>query len=305
MLAPRARSLGDAIALGPWALARAQETRAPCLASSVVRGPAAVLGALQRAPRVLAPARCEAAGVAMYRRETTGTAVYLGGRALVWTLALPAVTALAPDATMATALNRNVRGFLQGLTRVGALAHYFGREWVSVGHRPAAVLGLDATPEGAVLLELWAGWDEPVALPDALVTDDERAVDRWRGKTPRALEGACGGRSPEAVGAAVATAVAARAGLTPTDEPAPERALRAVQPIDFTKEIGGVWRALRVPIGWVEVGATEGGARALRGDVLTARWALEALARSGAVAPGAPLEGARWEDLRALLEGAP
>jgi hypothetical protein len=38
-------------------------------------------------------------------------------------------------------LNRYVRPLLRGLTKAGALAHYFGREWVSAEHRPVAQVG--------------------------------------------------------------------------------------------------------------------------------------------------------------------
>ena len=44
-------------------------------------------------------------------------------------------------------VNRSVRPLLRALTRVGATAHFFGRDWVSVDHRPAAWVGFahDAT----------------------------------------------------------------------------------------------------------------------------------------------------------------
>jgi hypothetical protein len=44
-------------------------------------------------------------------------------------------------------VNRSVRPLLRALTRVGATAHFFGRDWVSVHHRPAAWVGFahDAT----------------------------------------------------------------------------------------------------------------------------------------------------------------
>jgi hypothetical protein len=207
------------------------------------------------------------------------------------------VTALVSDATMATVLNRNVRGFLQGLTRVGAAAQYFGREWVAVRHRPALMLGLDATEDGAVLLELWAGWDEGVELPEVLVTDEERALDRWRGKRPVALGAPCAARSPEEVGAEVVRAVARRAGLDCASEAGPEGGYGSVEHVDFMEDSGFIWELRRVPVGWVERGVREDGARSLRGDVLTARYAMAALEQGGAPRTEAPLEGARWEDI--------
>ena len=62
------------------------------------------------------------------RRRTTGTAAWIGRRALWCSLALPAVDALYDDATLPTLLNRNVRPWLRGFTRSGIPAAYFGRE---------------------------------------------------------------------------------------------------------------------------------------------------------------------------------
>ena len=38
-------------------------------------------------------------------------------------------------------VNRLVRPLLRALTKVGCLAHFFGRDWVSVNHRPVAWVG--------------------------------------------------------------------------------------------------------------------------------------------------------------------
>ena len=55
-------------------------------------------------------------------------------------LALAHPAALAPcDAPRL--VNRYVRPLLRALTRVGATAHYFGRDWISVRNRPAAWVG--------------------------------------------------------------------------------------------------------------------------------------------------------------------
>src|SRR5262249_23161412 len=149
-IAPREASPGEALALGAALLARVGSEGVPYLTASIVRGPAVLLGAGQRAGRVLRLDACAAAGTAVVRRVTSGTAAFVGDRAIVWTLALPHVASLVPDATPRTLLNRNVRGFLEGFRRAGAAAHYFGREWVSVRHRPAALLGFEASPDGAV-----------------------------------------------------------------------------------------------------------------------------------------------------------
>ena len=106
---PSPRPLAEALALATALLERAAGGEAQ-IAASLLDGPAVVLGALQRAGRVVDVAACATAGTPVLRRCTTGTAAYIGGRAILWTLALPHVAALHPDATPRTLLNRNVRG---------------------------------------------------------------------------------------------------------------------------------------------------------------------------------------------------
>src|SRR5262245_57017857 len=105
-----ARPLAEALALGPLLLAPAEADHLPWIAASLIPGPAVLLGAAQRAGRVVRLAACAAAGTPVLRRATAGTAVHISGRATLWTLALPHVAALVPDATARTLLNRNVRG---------------------------------------------------------------------------------------------------------------------------------------------------------------------------------------------------
>ncbi|WP_437572182.1 lipoyl protein ligase domain-containing protein [Sorangium sp. So ce542] len=316
-LPPVHRPLAGALALGPALLARARAApEAPWLAASLVDGPAVVLGALQRAARVVDLAACAARGVPVVRRATTGTAAFLGGRGVVWTLALPHAAALAPDATARTLLNRNVRGFLKGFARAGAPAHYGGREWIALQRRPAALLGVEAARDGAVLVEVFAGHDAPLAVPAELAAPDERAVDRWLGKAPAALAEVLPARSSlEALAQAVVEAVALRAALPLVDGgEAPELAEGPFQPVtapdDPAPPGAGAAVVARVPIGWIEAAALgEAPARAwLGGDVLTGRWLLEELGLGEAAAPldagNAPLEGASVSDLRALAQRA-
>ncbi len=114
-LPPIHRPLEDALALGPRC------SRAPALAEGRRGSPPASSRARRGAERGPARgARCRSFGLRraaakVLRRATTGTAAFLGGRGVVWTLALPHAAALAPDATARTLLNRNVRGFLKGL----------------------------------------------------------------------------------------------------------------------------------------------------------------------------------------------
>lgn len=171
--------------LGRALLDRASSARVPVAGSMLVRGPTIALGARQRASRVLDRDACEAAGVPVARRATSGPHVSIGpSGAAVLALALPSIDALVDDARASTVLNRNVRGWLAALTRHGAIAHYFGREWLSIAKRPAGVFAIDATEDGAVLIELWIGQREPLALSGALASAHERAIDRWLGKSP-------------------------------------------------------------------------------------------------------------------------
>ncbi|HSN99232.1 MAG TPA: hypothetical protein VLS89_13145 [Candidatus Nanopelagicales bacterium] len=310
-LPPTQRSLRDALALAPALLERARAEGAPWIAASLIEGPAILLGAAQRAGRVVDLGACAAAGIPVLRRATTGPAVYLGGRGVAWTLALPHVAALAADASARTLVNRNVRGFLQGFARAGALAHYFGREWISAHRRPAAALAVESAPDGAAILEVWAGYDAPTAIPAALAAPEELAVDRWLGKSPAALaELLPPSASLADLGRAVIDAVAARspgaivedAALPPL---APERFVEVTDQLDPLPP-GARPRAMeRVPVGWIEAGGGDevGAPIWIGGDVLTGAWVLEAIG-AGRGAPLDPdavvLEGAKLEELVAL-----
>lgn len=319
-IAAAPRSIEEALGLGGALLARAAAEGAPWIAASVIEGPAIVIGSLARAGRVVAMDAARAAGVRVLRRATSGTAVYIGRRALLWTLALPHVAALASDATPRTLLNRNVRGFLKGLSRAGAVAHYFGREWISVKHRPAALLGFEVTEAGAVLIEVIAGVDAPLALPPELSTEAERGVDRWLGKDPAALEQVLGQVAPEVVAAAVVDAVAKRAAVNLMAAPVPAEAAAAVEVTDALDPLPAGARPgplVKVPIGWVEAAVDPATGRVwLGGDVLAPRFVIQAIAAAAggemeAFPPwiqAAPIEGAALPDLvgaaRAALEDA-
>lgn len=313
-LEPQEIPLGEALALGPSMHARSEASGEIALAASVVRGPAVVLGAGQRAGRVLRLDACATTGTAVYRRLTSGTAAYVGERAILWTLALPHVAALVPDATPRTLLNRNVRGFLEGLRRAGgALAHYFGREWISVDRRPAVVLGFEVSAGGAVLLEAIAGWDASLALPEALATAAERAVDRWLGKAPAALGEVMRGDAL-AIAGAVMHAVARRS-AAPIAGPPPG----PVAPLPELSSAGApeggsppepaaegspmppgfvVGPGMPVPIGWIDTGRHPSTAAAwLGGDALVPAHVYRSIARGDRVSGEIAMEGASLADL--------
>jgi hypothetical protein len=277
------------------------------LSASVVHGPAVVLGARQRAGRVVDLDACEAAGVAVLRRVTTGPALAMPPTSIVWALSLPHVAALVPDATLATLLNRNVRLFLKGLLAAGAQAAYFGRDDIAVRRQAAVSLGYEVTRDGRVLIEAIAGCEVSTALPPSLTAPEERAIDRARGKEPVALLACVRDTwTPVTLARRVVEGVAERADADLLWEITHEA--RALSPVrDALDPLPAGSRptaTVVVPIGYVE-GAT---GPWLGGDALTATWWLDALARAvaeGSELPAPPvLEGARVEDLVAALDGA-
>ncbi|AKT43450.1 lipoyl protein ligase domain-containing protein [Chondromyces crocatus] len=315
------RSLREAMMLAPTLLDAARQEGRPWMAGSLVEGPAILLGAAQRAGRVVKLAACAEAGISVFRRATTGTAVHLGGRGVVWTLALPDVAALAHDATARTVLNRNVRFFLKGFGRAGVQAHYFGREWISIRRRPAAVIAAETTVEGAVVLEVWSGLDASLALPGRCAAPEELVLDRWLGKQPAALaEVLPAGVTPEILVEEVLVGIAAAAQVT--REPVELRTGELSGLVDGSSGFGlpsspPVAVSLeRVPIGWIEAEtlpagdslASESATREtcprvwLGGDVITGTWVLDALARGATSGDGSSTP--RLEPDAVILEGA-
>jgi len=109
--------------------------------TAVAGDEALLVGAFQR---VAGP---QAAGTQL-KRGSGGPAVQLGPGSVHVALALAHPGALV-SCDEKRIVNRAVRPLLQALTLVGALAHFFGRDWISVRHRPAAWVGFahDATTQ--------------------------------------------------------------------------------------------------------------------------------------------------------------
>ncbi|MEZ4392536.1 MAG: hypothetical protein R3A48_15720 [Polyangiales bacterium] len=262
--------------------------------ASIVRGPVAMLGARQRAASVLVD-------TPWVRRATTGAEAWIAETGIVWSLALPHVAALFRDARGETLLNRNVRGFLRGLTRCGALSHYLGRDVISLQRRAVAVLGYDVLDDGRVLVDVIAGWEHAPTLPDARQGERRREAPRAEGV---ALRGCVGGRGPEEVADAVIQAVASTSGVALVEG---DTLGRAASPDPSTAE-ASVRSARRVPIGWVEAGELEGAAW-LGGDLLAStawlRRAERALATGEPLPDGAVMHGATPEDLEVVWRAIP
>jgi hypothetical protein len=117
----------QAMARSRAALDRALEAPA-ALSVLALTGAARSIGAFQRRHGL-------PTDLPLVRRGSGGPDVTVGPGTLHVLLALRNSSALVPcDA--ARLLNRHVRPLLRALTREGALAHYFGRDWISVAHRP-------------------------------------------------------------------------------------------------------------------------------------------------------------------------
>lgn len=83
-------------------------------------------------------------------------------------------------------LNRNVRGLLMGLSTSGVPAHYFGRDFVSVAHRPAVLTTWSRDESGAVDLEFFVSASRSFDARD-FVRDPDAYAAHFLGKAPITL----------------------------------------------------------------------------------------------------------------------
>jgi hypothetical protein len=169
--------------------------RAPAeLVVAVPADEATLLGVFQRAVDV--GSRPEAT-----HRGSGGAAAQVGPGTVWLQLALARPDALVP-CDGPRLLNRYVRPLLRSLTRSGATAHWFGRDWVSVGKRPAALIAFahDAG-SGRALVEAI------VAVTTPFQVDAGRPS--FRGALPTTLGDITGRSDPHAIADAVAAAYAA------------------------------------------------------------------------------------------------
>jgi len=169
-----------------------------CDAHLVVGVPASdalVLGAYQRSgERIRFGQRGD--DLPVQRRGSGGCAVRVGTGTVWVTLALARPNALVP-CTVDKLLNRYVRPLLRALTRsTSHPAHYFGRDWISVAHRPVALVAFahDASTDRCLVEAIVA-----VSTPFAL--ESRKA---FLGKESATLESALGhSLNSEAVASAI------------------------------------------------------------------------------------------------------
>ncbi len=294
-LATLETELQTALELGGRALAWAEASGRPLLASASFTATALVLGALQREHtlRSRSPARFD---VPIVRRRTTGTEAQLDGAVLYHALALPRVDALFADASARTLLNRNLRAIMRGYAAVGTPLRYFGTEVLALLGHPVALVGYDQLASGATLIEVLIGLENPCVVRPALKREPPAALYPLLRRSPPAhefLRNAVAG-------------IVERLGATPFDVAA---SLPDAQPVSAPVH-SVVEASVAVPLGLVEA-VVEPELR-ITGDLLVATPALhrfEYLA-SEALSCGdklgehlfapfqtAPIDGARPADL--------
>ena len=100
-----------------------------------------------------------------YRRASGGRSVRIGDGCVYFALALPRPAELSADVNGSNLLNRLLRPLLRAVTGEGALAHYFGRDWIAVAKRPAATVAFfHERGTGRTVIEAFLGISRSVAL---------------------------------------------------------------------------------------------------------------------------------------------
>ncbi len=243
------------------------------LSVSWARDDALVLGTFQRSASLAThdgggpydePA---GSGFLVLRRGSGGPEVMVGPKTTHVALSLAHPGALTP-CDERRIVNRSVRPLLRALTKTGTLAHFFGRDWVSVAHRPAAWVGFahDATSR-RTLFEAFIAVSTPFA-PSPRTS--------FLGKVPATLESASGRLAdPERLANAIVEAFIEAYDLERVDVAALPEAESL--PAD-ARENDPPWAATKEEaIGWVGAGPDVHGVFRVGGDLLVSRDALARL----------------------------
>jgi len=201
----------------------------------------------------------------LLRRGSGGPEVLVGSGTVHVALALAHPGALVP-CDERRIVNRSVRPLLRALTKTARLAHFFGRDWVSVAHRPAAWVGfaLDAGTR-RTLFEAFVAVRTPFAIA-------ERAS--FLGKPQGTLEVIAGtALDPQRIADAVVDAYLAAYNAEPVDLAVPE-----AQTEDADLRRDPPWAATsEEAIGTIGAGPDAGGVFRIGGDLLVSRDALAEL----------------------------
>jgi len=157
------------------------------LYGAALEGEAIALGAWQRRCDAVQEEAVADAGVQVLRRRTGGPMVVASQDVVYVALCLRHASVLM-DCPSDRLLNRNVRGALGGLTRPGAPAHYPGRDWLTVGRRPAVQVGWDRDETGRVLIEMFVAHRRSFVPDGAWIAYPARSEDQFAGKEQVTLE---------------------------------------------------------------------------------------------------------------------
>ena len=223
---------------------------------------AVVLGALQRASE-LGPA--DDGTRPLLRRGSCGAEVAVGTGTLWMQLALGRSDALV-RCEPGRLLNRYVRPLLRALTKVGALAHYFDRDWISAGRRPVAMIAFGHdVGSGRALVEAVIAVRTPFAL---------RARASYLGKDPATLADVGARVDLARLGDAIVDAYAAAYGREIVTMPA----LTAAAASAGDPRAEPAWAATREEaIGVVAAGRDRDGVMRVGGELMVSRDAVKSL----------------------------
>jgi hypothetical protein len=235
---------------------------------AVARDEAVLVGAFQRGAGI--PPEWP-----LVRRGSGGHEVRVAPGTVHVALALAHPGALPGFADEKRIVNRAVRPLLRALARTGSLAHYFGRDWVSVEHRPVAWVGFahDAASR-RTLFEAFVGVRTPFALGPR-VSFLGKAVAALESLRERPLEPA--GSTAERLASAVVDAYVAQAGGEARDL-APAEVAAAASGAGDDPRAEPPWEATcEEAIGLVGAGPDARGVLRVGGDLLVSRDALARL----------------------------
>lgn len=216
-------------------------------------------------------------GARLFRRGSGGAEAHVGPGTVHVVLSLAR-----PDALVACdehkIVNRYVRPLLRALGACGAVARYFGRDWVSVGNSPVASVGFahDTTTRRTAFEAVVA-----MRVPHAT-----RPRESFRGGAPTTIDAAVGKEvDPQRVADAVIRAYADAYGAETSDEGA-----LAVDPSTADDPTADPpWRAtVEEVIGTLGAGPDRHARFRVGGDLLVSRDALARLEERVASLPGDP-----------------
>jgi hypothetical protein len=235
------------------------------LSVSIARDEAVLIGAFQRGAGL-------AQGSTLLRRGSGGPEVSVGEGTVHVALALAHPGALVA-CDEKRIVNRYVRPLLRALTKVlgpTGLAHFFGRDWVSVAKSPAAWVGFahDAST-CRTLFEAFVAVRVPFALAQR---------PSFLGKPHAVLESIVGKRlDPSRIATAIVDAYASGANTVPIDAPRVPVLPRAPTASDDLRQDPPWAETIQEAIGTLGAGPDRRGRFRVGGDLLVSRDALERL----------------------------